>query len=201
VNSWPSSDPLVTSIGGTQLTLDLQGNHLAPDKAWNASGGGPSHVFARPEFQDGVANIVGSRRGTPDISMSGAVDGSVVFYETFPGFGSGPGWHLVAGTSESSPLFAGIVAIADQMAGKRLGYLNNTLYELLNEAPSGIVDVTVGNNSTTFRDPSGTTITVPGFDALPGYDLVTGLGTVDANLFVRALAGKAGEAGGDSANN
>jgi hypothetical protein len=87
------------------------------------------------------------------------------------------------------------------MAGKRLGYLNNTLYELLNEAPSGIVDVTVGNNSTTFRDPSGTTITVPGFDALPGYDLVTGLGTVDANLFVRALAGKAGEAGGDSANN
>lgn len=211
VNSWPSSDPLVTSVGGTQLTLDLQGNRLAPDVAWNASGGGPSHVFARPEFQGEVANIVGSRRGTPDISMSGAVDGFVVFYETFAGFGSGPGYHLVAGTSESSPLFAGIVAIADQVSGKRLGYLNDKLYELLNDDHSGIVDVTIGNNSTTFcQSACGTAaevdITVPGFDALPGYDMVTGVGTVDANRFVRALAGKdhgggGDNGGGDSANN
>ena len=58
VNSWPSSDPLVTSIGGTQLNLDDAGNRLSPDVVWNdrpvgiqaAGGGGPSHVFARPEL-------------------------------------------------------------------------------------------------------------------------------------------------------
>lgn len=179
VNSWPSSDPLVTSMGGTQLLLNLAGAHLAPDAVWNdgfgASGGGPSHVFARPEFQEDVADVVGERRGTPDISMSAAVDGAVVYYFTFVR----PGFHLVGGTSEASPLFAGIVAIADQMAGKRLGFLNNRIYGLLNEERSGIVDVTTGNNG--FAG-------VPGFAAGPGYNMATGVGTIDANKFVRALA-------------
>jgi subtilase family serine protease len=203
VNSWPSADPLVTSVGGTMLTLDLQGNRLAPDQVWNdafgAGGGGPSHVFARPEFQDDVAKVVGSRRGTPDISMSGACDGFVVFYSTMAGLS--PGYHLVCGTSESSPLFAGIVAIADQMAGKRLGYLNDTLYELLNEEHSGIVDVTIGNNTLTFCQsacgtPTELDVTVPGFAAVPGYDMASGVGTIDANVFVRALAEKEHQGGG-----
>src|ERR1700680_3004607 len=78
VNSWPSSDPLVTSLGGTQLHLDANGAHLAPDSVWNdlaAGGGGPSHVFGRPDFQSKVRNVVGTRRGTPDISMSAACVG------------------------------------------------------------------------------------------------------------------------------
>lgn len=193
VNSWPSSDPLVTSVGGTQLTLNLRGKRLAADIGWSGSGGGPSHVFARPEFQDSVAGIVGQQRGTPDISMSGAPDGAVVFYSSFPGVSVG--YHLVAGTSESSPLFAGIVALADQVAGKRLGYLNDRLYQLAGQEESGIVDVTTGNNSHTFGTTSGP-VTVPGFSALPGYDMITGWGTVDAAKFVRALAGE-GDQGGD----
>src|SRR5215469_6707008 len=67
VNSWPSSDPLVTSIGGTMLTLDDSGNRLASDVVWNdlntvgggAGGGGKSQVFARPPFQNGVRSVVG----------------------------------------------------------------------------------------------------------------------------------------------
>lgn len=116
VNSWPPSDPLVTSIGGTQLTLDNAGNRLAPDVVWNdgygADGGGLSSVFYRPGFQNSVRNVVGGRRGTPDISMSAAVDGAVVFYYTFV-LGH-EGYHLVGGTSEATPEFAGIVAMADQ---------------------------------------------------------------------------------------
>jgi subtilase family serine protease len=66
VNSWPSSDPLVTSVGGTQLHLDAQGNRTAPDNVWNdqalfdgpaAGGGGRSHVFARPAYQNGVRHV------------------------------------------------------------------------------------------------------------------------------------------------
>src|SRR6185369_1070285 len=120
VNSWPSSDPLVTSVGGTQLHLDAQGKRTAPDNVWNdqalfdapaASGGGRSHVFPRPPYQNGVSQAVHGRRGTPDISMSAAVDGGVLVNIGFTG-GDGitPGYYILGGTSESAPEFAGIVA-------------------------------------------------------------------------------------------
>ena len=136
VNSWPSSDPLVTSIGGTQLHLDAQGNRTAPDNVWNdqelfgtaaASGGGVSAIFNRPGFQRAVRSTVGKRRGTPDISMSAAVDGGVLVRIGFSG-GDGitPGYFIFGGTSEASPEFAGVVAIAAQLAHKRLGLINPT---------------------------------------------------------------------------
>jgi subtilase family serine protease len=186
VNSWPSSDPLVTSVGGTMLTLDDAGNRLAPDVVWNdfagAGGGGVSAVFHRPEFQDPVKNVVGRRRGTPDVSLSAACDGVVVYYYTFiPGR---EGYHLVCGTSEASPEFAGIVAMADQAAGRRLGRLGPALYEL---GKHSFVDITQGNNTVTFTNSDGKTYTVVGYDAGPGYDLASGLGTVDAARIVRAL--------------
>jgi subtilase family serine protease len=216
VNSWPSSDPLVTSIGGTQLHLDLQGNRQAPDNVWNdfavfgpnpgASGGGPSKVFERPDFQDHVEGIVGDQRGTPDISMSAAVDGAAVFYYSFCDYGRndpvtqqpplcGPQWHLVGGTSESSPLFAGVIALANQWGGKPVGYINDSLYQLAKEhgADNGIVDVTSGDNTYVFcasacGTPQEVDTTVPGFPARPGYDMSSGWGTVDAARFVPALA-------------
>jgi subtilase family serine protease len=196
VNSWPSSDPLVTSIGGTQLHLDAAGNRLAPDQVWNdgfgAGGGGLSKVFGRPEFQDGVERVVGDARGTPDLSLSAAVDGGAIVYYSF--IRPTSPWHIFGGTSESSPLFAGIVAIADQAAGHRLGNLNATLYELAGEHHnSGIVDIKIGDNSFTFCSaacgtPQKVNVTVPGFPATTGYDLSSGLGTVDGQALVRALA-------------
>jgi subtilase family serine protease len=179
-NSWPSSDPLVTSLGGTMLTLSDSGTRLRPDVVWNdgfgAGGGGVSAVFARPSYQNGVRGAVGGSRGTPDISLSAADNGAVDVFSTFqPGFS---GWNIVGGTSESSPEFAGIVAMANQVAGHRLGLLNPLLYQL-QEGQNGLVDVTDGNNS--FAG-------VTGFRAGPGYDLASGLGTVDAAQFVPALA-------------
>jgi len=185
VNSWPSSDPLVVSIGGTQLNLDNAGNKLSPDVTWNdgfgATGGGKSHVFSRPAYQTGVRNVVGASRGTPDISMSAAVDGGAWVYYTFVGADSP--WHIFGGTSEASPIFSGIVAMADQLAHRRLGDIHNALY-LLGAASQHthlptLVDVTVGDNS--FDG-------VTGFPALPGYDMSTGWGTIDAAKFVPALA-------------
>ena len=192
VNSWPSSDPLVTSVGGTMLTLDDNGNRLAPDVVWNdgygAGGGGVSSIFFRPGFQNGVRRIVDGRRGTPDISMSAAVDGAVVFYYSFDP--ERVGYHLVGGTSEATPEFAGVVALADQVAHHRLGNINARLYDLLGRHGSGIVDVTSGDNSFgPFENSDGNTYTVAGYDALRGYDLASGVGTIDAAWFVPALAG------------
>jgi subtilase family serine protease len=197
VNSWPSSDPLVTSVGGTQLHLDAAGNRLAPDNVWNdiavgidaAGGGGPSHVFPRPVFQLGTRTGSGFARATPDISLSAAVDGGVLVYLTFPGLD--PGYYVVGGTSEASPLFSGVVAIADQIAGHRLGWINPRLYAIGTNANKGLVDVTIGNNTFTLLDDDGNPVfTVPGFQAVGGYDMASGLGTVDALRFTHALAGR-----------
>ena len=216
VNSWPSSDPLVTSVGGTQMNLDDQGNHLSPDVVWNdspigiqaASGGGPSHVFDRPDFQDGVRSVVGHARGTPDISMNAAVDGGVWVYYTFV-TPSSP-FHIFGGTSAATPEFAGIVAMADELAHQPLGWLNDALYQLRDHgrSGSGVVDVTQGNNDIgPFTNSDGKTYEVPGYAAGPGYDLATGLGTLDAATFVPALAraaggnGNGGGQGGDGDQN
>jgi subtilase family serine protease len=109
--------------------------------------------------------------------MSAAVDGGALVWSSYSGTGS---WSVVGGTSEATPLFAGIVAIADQFAGRRLGLLNPALYRLASRGETaGIVDVTRGSNAVESR---------PGFPARHGYDLATGLGTVDADRLVRALA-------------
>ncbi|MFJ8489067.1 S8 family serine peptidase [Streptomyces sp. NPDC094038] len=182
VNSWPSSDPLVTSVGGTQLHLDDKGNRVKPDSVYNdygSGGGGQSHVFTRPSFQNGVKKVVGTRRGTPDISMSAAVNGGAWIYSSFDP--TATGWDVSGGTSEATPLFAGIVALADQAAGHRLGNIQKRLYDLSSYRSklTGVVDV----NDGTDNSYEGVT----GYKAVNGYDLATGVGTVDALRFVPAL--------------
>jgi subtilase family serine protease len=181
VNSWPSADPLVTSIGGTQLHLNDKGQRVKPDSVYNdngAGGGGQSHVFTRPAFQNGVKNVVGARRGTPDVSMAAAVDGGAWIYSSFDP--TATGWDVSGGTSEATPLFSGIVALADQAAGHRLGDINEALYTLSKHKGTGIVDVNDGTNNS-YQG-------VTGYTAVGGYDMATGVGTVDALRFVPALA-------------
>jgi subtilase family serine protease len=110
-------------------------------------------------------------------------------YYTYPG--GNPGWHLVCGTSEAAPLFSGIVALAAQVAHHNLGLINPRLYALLARHARGLVDVTSGNNTVAFSqgDPAQN-FTVQGYAAKRGYDLATGVGTVNAALFVPELAGR-----------
>jgi subtilase family serine protease len=204
VTSWPDSDPLVTAVGGTQLRPGGRNGTWAAwndtyNRAWNhyatgstapvpaASGGGTSAFFARPAYQDSVAAVTGARRGVPDISMSAACDGSAEVYSSFP---PGPaGWSLTCGTSEATPEFAAIVALADQVAGHPLGLINPVLYRLKAAGAPGIVAVTSGNNTVSARSGArGSLLTVKGYSAAKGYNLVTGVGTVDARRFVYELA-------------
>jgi subtilase family serine protease len=213
VTSWPDSDPLVTGIGGTQL-LESAGTYTsvawndtddqASDEYWGgsadpdplASGGGTSEYFARPSYQNGVRAVTGASRGVPDIAMSAACNGAVNVYSSFA---NGPaGWSLTCGTSEATPEFAAVVALADQVAGHPLGLLNPALYALLAEHAPGLVNVTSGNNTVSFtqataasnQGAAATPRTVTGHQAVKGYNLVTGVGTVNASLFVYELAGK-----------
>jgi subtilase family serine protease len=126
VVAWPASDPLVTAVGGTSLRLSPAGTRTAPDRVWSAgdlaSGGGKSADFARPSYQSGVQAIVGARRGVPDIAMSAGCDPGVDVYQSFKG--EPAGWSQACGTSEAAPLLAGVVALADQQAGRSVGLIN-----------------------------------------------------------------------------
>jgi len=208
VTSWPDSDPLVTGVGGIRLHLSASGHNVRPPTVWNdtynvatnefvngnagpnplAGGGGKSVIFTRPGYQNGVRDIVGDSRGVPDISMSAACNGSVDMYQSFAG--QPAGWYPTCGTSEATPEFAGIVALADQVAGHPLGAINRYLYQLSARKAPGIVDVVTGNNTVSFRQ-GGKLHTVQGFAARPGYDLASGVGTVNAPEFVRELAAAA----------
>jgi subtilase family serine protease len=205
VSAWPATDPLVTAIGGTQLQQNGDGSYTSA--AWNdtfnqaftkvwtgsshaspfSSGGGTSAFFARPSFQSGVKSVTGAGRGVPDISMSAACDGAVDVYSSY----TTKGWSLACGTSEATPEFAAIVAIADQIAGHSLGVINGTLYKMYAQHAPGIVDVTSGNNTVAFYQKGRKSpVTVQGYSAGAGYDLVTGVGTLDGQLFAYELAGK-----------
>ncbi len=190
--SWPATDPLVTAVGGTELSLSHDGGRLAPDQAWSGSGGGESIAFARPAYQDGVRSVTGSSRGVPDVSMDASCRSAVAVYGSY--YASGGQWHPECGTSLAAPLFAGIVALADQYAGHGkahgLGLINPALYQIAARHDPGVVDVVAGNNSQSFAQ-EGKQFTVPGFAAGPGYDLASGIGTINAASFVPELAGLA----------
>jgi subtilase family serine protease len=157
VVGWPASDPLVTAVGGTVLHY-TNGHRTAPDSLVSFSGGGLSHVYKRPSWQDGVKSITKSNmRSMPDITMQGT-----------------------SGTSQSTPLFAGIIALATQMNGdKPVGYLNPVLYKMGPQwLKDGFVDVTDGNN---------TWAGVTGYQCAKGWDIASSYGTIDGAKFVPAL--------------
>ncbi|MEV6672021.1 S53 family peptidase [Streptomyces sp. NPDC051162] len=184
---WPTSNPAVVSVGGTVLDLDASGQRQSPDVGWHSSSGGISAVYPRPSYQNGVQSVVGSGRGTPDVAMM-----ATGFLSYQPGRGK---FVTIDGTSVSAPLFAGVVAMAAQQAGQGLGDVHQTLYGIPfpYSSGSGLVDVTSGTSDV--NGQHGSTVpppNVPGFTgwtAGVGYDLVTGLGTVQADALVPVLAG------------
>jgi subtilase family serine protease len=208
---WPASDPLVTAVGGTYECTDAQTGltidntsppascQVSPARreiGWVGSGGGFSHVFARPTFQDTLpagSTPIGSMRGVPDVALQASSRTGVLIYTTNPVVGTNVhdlGWFVIGGTSSSSPQWAGLVAVANEMNGHRpLGYLNPGLYAIANNPAryaADFYDVTTGQNQT---NPS-----IPGFSAGRGWDPVTGLGTPNAarllpDLILQSSAG------------
>jgi subtilase family serine protease len=189
----PAADPLVLSVGGTSLTASHQTGAYIGESAWDvpplnsgvdtlASGGGFSQMFARPAYQDGVPGMRGTR-GVPDVAAdaSGATGMALVL-------GQGRGSYMIsnsAGTSAAAPLWAGLVADADQYAGHDLGFVNPALYEIARgpEYHQAFHDVTQGSSAVTVAP-----VTYTGYQAGPGWDPVTGWGTPNAQVLIPLLA-------------
>jgi subtilase family serine protease len=194
--SFPSSDPLVTAVGGTEGLpyptglVVLSGSALAygGEQVWNepqfdaATGGAPSLLFEVPSFQSGLGL---PRRTTPDVSYNAAVNGGVLVYDSTLDATS---FYIVGGTSAGSPQWAAIVALANQYAHNNgfgpLGYINPALYALGKSSSYGLDfhDITVGNNAL------NSTI---GFSAHAGWDDASGWGTPDVSSLIPTLVGLA----------
>ncbi|HTK10756.1 MAG TPA: S53 family peptidase [Ktedonobacteraceae bacterium] len=189
--STPASDPLVTAVGGTQLIANLQTGAYMSESVWNetasgygAGGGGFSTIYSRPDYQNKVSHMKG--RGVPDISANAALNGGVLAAVSYlPEGKQGGPWHVFGGTSASSPEWAGLIALADQMAGHRLGQLNQALYKIgnSNTRNKAFHDIITGNNGFTGKNTNGQTITIDGYRAKTGWDAASGWGSpIAANL-------------------
>ena len=184
----PSSDPLVSSVGGTTLQLSPAGDYMN-ESVWNesqqgrgASGGGVSSVFPQPAFQQ--KSVQSDHRVVNDLSFDAdpLTGVPVVSSEVMPGKTV---LIPVGGTSVGAPVSAGLTALFDQQAGKRLGFLNSALYRISrsNAYAQAFHDVQRGNNTFTFQDANGKIATISGFQSNQNWDPPTGVGTpIAANL-------------------
>ena len=170
--SFPTDEPWVLSTGGTTLHI---GGTSVRETAWSQSGGGFSSFFTEPDFQKGLSSNMQSqlnnRRGVPDVSSDANPNTGISVYCDISSCGPRQGgWQPVGGTSAAAPAWAAIIAIGDQMAGHGLGFLNTALYQIAasGNGKSDFRDITSGNNSYG---------QVQGYDAVPGWDPVTGLGS------------------------
>ena len=189
-----ASDPLALAAGGTSLRASHTTGAYIGETAWNtpphpparpdsqASGGGFSKVFRRPAYQDGVPGI-GAFRGVPDVAADAAANTGMALAAT----DGGQNYVLVgaSGTSAAAPFWAAVIALADQYAGRHLGFVNPAIYRIGRSSlyHRAFHEVTTGTNTVVFP---GQTFT--GYRAGPGWNPVTGWGSPDAQVLVPLLA-------------
>jgi kumamolisin len=186
---FPASSPFVLGVGGTKLTANGNSTNLtsiADEVVWNdlsigdgAGGGGISVVFPKPDYQNGVSippsadapHKVG--RGVPDVCAVADPDTGVVVIHV-----NGKQLDPVGGTSASTPLWAALIARLNQGLQARCGFLNPILYTKF--AKGVLRDITVGNNGA--------------YEAGPGWDACTGLGSPQGKNLLTALSGGSAKA-------
>ena len=189
----PAADPLVLATGGTSLNASHTTGAWISETAWGlpsgspgtqfqASGGGFSRRFARPAYQNGVPGNAATR-GVPDVSADASPHTGMALV-----ISDGANQYTIrnsGGTSASAPLWAGLIALADQYAGRHLGFVNPAIYRIGRSASYHDVfhDITTGNNTTTFPGH-----TINGYTAALGWDPVTGWGSPNAQALIPLLA-------------
>jgi kumamolisin len=171
---FPASSPHVLACGGTKL--DANGATIVSEVVWNelankegATGGGVSNVFALPSWQANAGvpkpSVKTGGRGVPDVA--GDADPTTGYQVRIDGSST-----VIGGTSAVAPLWAGLVAVANQQLGTQVGFIQPAIYAA--KAASAFNDITQGNNGA--------------FSAGPGWDACTGLGSPIASKLIPLLA-------------
>ena len=172
----PASGPAFVAVGGTTLLTTIDGVYrsewgLAADTYYGfvSSGGGVSSLFALPSYQKGVKHVLPSGRNVPDVSFDLNPGTGTSFF--FQGAWEGPMGAPYDGDALSSDLFCALLTEVDQVKGERVGDFHGALYDLFRKYGYGsphdplFHDVTRYNNGL--------------YRAVPGYDQMTGIGSID----------------------
>ncbi len=214
----PGAQPFVTSVGGTTLTVNNTAAHTG-ETTWNnlpdatrqytggASGGGISKYWAAPVWQSapGVRNSSTSAipcsapsggfcRETPDVSLNAdPTSNSYLTYctPTQAGCDAARPWSTVGGTSAAAPMWAALVALANQMSlkqgGFNLGFVNPLLYQIASDSAkyaASFHDIIAGNNDYNSNNHAL-------YPATNNYDMATGLGSYKAFTLATNLVAQA----------
>ena len=196
----PADDPYVTGVGGTNLQLNA--GTYGSESVWSnpndtsrspkgaGGGGGFSSLFSQPTWQtgNGVGTGNSGKREVPDVSADADPTTGYAMYCTVSASGCPTtGWISVGGTSASAPLWAGSTALINQYLQSqnksRIGNANSALYNLFNAQQTypAFHDITSGNNLF--------------YQAAPGYDMASGIGTPDFYNLARDQAASSGSGG------
>jgi subtilase family serine protease len=179
---YPASSPFVLAVGGSSLEASSTGLFQS-ETVWNdengATGGGVSQYFGQPFYQyllPAVQKQLAGHRGIPDVVFNAD---PVFTYIGFYPDAADNGFYFNGGTSESTPAWAGIISIANQLAGRPLGFVNPWLYGIgaVRKQSEFFHDITSGNNGA-----NG----VPGYNAAVGWDLASGWGSAKDLLWAIA---------------
>jgi subtilase family serine protease len=161
VTSWPAVSKNAVGVGGTTLTVDASGNWLS-ESAWSGSGGGP------PQFT--IPN------DSPDVSLVADPASGVAIYNSIPDSNGDIGWEKIGGTSASAPMWAGLIAVINEgrtiLKKPSLDGVKDVLPWLRTKPTSSFHDIISGSS---------------GYDATPGVDYATGIGTPKAHKVARGL--------------
>lgn len=151
---YPSSSPNVVAVGGTSLSTNYNAGDFELETTWQETGGGRSAYEPRPSYQNGIASLVGTQRGTPDVAAVANPYTGVWVLDNSE-------WYIVGGTSVATVVMAGIVNAANSFLGSSFAELTQ-LYQNSFE----FSDVTLGNCG-------------PGMGsfAMVGWDFCSGLGS------------------------
>ncbi len=208
---FPANLPEVTAMGGTMFAETLGSSNYwgtknsatggsalsyIPEMVWNendlagglgAGGGGASALISKPDWQAGPGVPADGARDVPDLSLSSGADhdGYLVTY-------NGNNLYVVGGTSAAAPTMSGVIVLLNQYLLKQgiqkspgLGNINPQLYRMAQTAPAAFHDIVVGNNNAPCGQGSpGCSTGFYGANATAGYDLASGLGSIDANVLV-----------------
>ena len=167
---YPASNPNVVAVGGTTL-VNAGGSF---ETAWDGSGGGISTLYALPDYQSGFASPY-TMRSIPDVAFNADPKSGEAAWEMVDSDGTAsattPSWIVLGGTSIAAPQWAGFLTLVGEARASKglasLGFLNPILYGLnTDQKASAFNDVTQGSN---------------GYPAGPGWDAVTGWGSMKAS--------------------
>jgi subtilase family serine protease len=204
----PAAQPFVTAVGGTTLSLNSD-NSYQSEHVWNgglfggAGGGGLSQFWKQPSWQTGpgVQNSYSNgMRETPDVSLDADPATGYPIYCTAGSscngsspLGGGGGWLTIGGTSAAAPMWAAMIALANEQAAKQgksqLGFLNPALYQIGSSSGShrAFHDITPPSDPNTPSNNDELGVNGGAYPVANGYDMATGWGTFDATELAAQL--------------